>query len=62
MLLGVVGDHVPEIPFVELVGSGAKASPEQIGGTAVKVELTLGFTVMINVVVVAHCPAAGVNV
>jgi hypothetical protein len=29
-------DHVPVIPFVDVVGSGDKVSPEQIGPTALK--------------------------
>ena len=46
----------------EVVGSGDKVAPEQIGATAVNVGVTLVLTVMDNVVVVAHCPAVGVNV
>ena len=48
--------------LVELVGNAASAAPEHIGATALKVGITLGFTVIINDVVVAHCPAVGVNV
>ena len=50
------------IPLLELVGKGFNVPPEQIGATAVKVGVILGFTVMVSVVVVAHCPAAGVKV
>ena len=56
------GAHVPVMPLVEVVGSGASTAPEQIGTTAAKVGVMLGLTVMVSVVVVAHCPAAGVNV
>jgi len=56
------GVQVPIIPLVDVVGKADKAAPEQIGATAVKVGVTFGFTVMVNVVVVAHCPAVGVNV
>ena len=58
------GDHVPVIgvAFVDDVGSGDKVPPEQIGGTALKVGVMFGFTVIVNVAVVAHCPAVGVNV
>ena len=48
------GDHVPVIPLFEVVGKAAKVAPEHIGATAVKVGVTWGFTVMVNVVVVAH--------
>ena len=56
------GDHVPAIPFKEVVGKFASAAPEQMGATAVKVGGLLGFTVIVIVFVVAHCPAVGVKV
>ena len=56
------GDHVPEIPLFDVVGKAAKVAPEQMGATAVKVGVTCGLTVMVKVVVVAHCPALGVKV
>ena len=56
------GDHVPVILLFDVVGKGDKASPVQIGETAVKVGVTFGFTVMVNVVVVAQSPAVGVKV
>jgi hypothetical protein len=56
------GDQVPVIPLLEVVGNGAKTAPEQIAATAANVGVTFGVTVMISVVVVAHCPAVGVNV
>jgi hypothetical protein len=58
------GDHVPVIgvAFVDDVGSAASVAPLQIGATALNVGVTFGFTVIVNVVVVAHCPAVGVNV
>jgi hypothetical protein len=56
------GAHVPGIPLFDVVGSGDKVAPEQTGATAVKVGVTFGLTVMVNVVVVAHCPALGVKV
>jgi len=56
------GDHVPVIPLFEVVGNAANVAPEQMGATAVNVGVTCGFTVMVNVVVVAHCPALGVKV
>jgi len=50
------------MPLLEVVGSGASVAPEQIGATAVNVGVMLGLTVIVNVVVVAHCPAVGVKV
>jgi phosphate starvation-inducible membrane PsiE len=56
------GDQEPVIPFKEVVGSAVKLAPEQIAATGVKVGITFGLTVIVNVVVVAHKPAVGVNV
>ena len=61
-VLLIAGDHVPVILLLEVVGNAAKASPLQIGATAVKVGVTFGLTVMVMVVVVAHCPEVGVKV
>jgi len=61
-LLSKAGAHVPVIPLLEVVGSGASVAPEQIGATVLKVGVTLGLTVMVKVAVVAHCPAVGVKV
>ena len=58
----MAGDQVPVTPLVEVVGKGARASPEQIGATGVKVA-AIGFTTIVIVVgVTAHCPAVGVKV
>ena len=62
VLLTVAGDQVPVMPFVDVNGSNGATSPEQIGATAAKVGVALGFTVTVNVVEVAHCPASGVKV
>ena len=48
--------------LVEVVGNGANTAPEHIAATALNVGVMFGLTVMVKVVVVAHCPAAGVNV
>ena len=56
------GAHVPVIPFVEVVGKGAKTVPEHIVATAANAGVTFGVTAIVNVVVVAHWPAVGVNV
>ena len=50
------------MPSLEVVGSGFSVAPEQIAGTAGNVGVTFGLTVIVSVAVVAHCPAAGVNV
>jgi hypothetical protein len=56
------GDQVPVIPLVEVVGNADKVAPEHIGATAANVGVIFGLTVIVNVVVVAHCPAVGVKV
>ena len=56
------GAHVPVIALFDVVGNAASGSPEQMGATAVKVGVMFGLTVIVNVVVVAHCPAVGVKV
>ncbi len=62
-VLFTAGLQVPVMAgeLFELVGS-VKLPPLQIGATCVKVGVTGGFTVTVMVAVVAHCPAAGVNV
>ena len=61
-VLSRAGAHEPVMPLFEVVGSGDRVAPEQIGVTAVNVGVTLLFTVIVSVAVVAHCPAVGVNV
>ena len=61
-MLTVAGFHMPVIPFVEVVGSTGADEPLHIGAMALKVGVVLLFTVTVNAVVVAHCPAFGVNV
>jgi len=48
------GDHEPEIPLFDVVGSGDRVPPVQTGATAVNVGVMLVFTVIVKVVVVAH--------
>jgi len=50
------------MPLLDVVGNGFNVPPEQMGATAVNVGVMFGFTVMVRVVVVAHCPAPGVKV
>ena len=61
-VLSNAGDQNPVIPLFEVVGKADKVAPEQIGVTAVNVGAILELTVIVNVAVVAHCPAVGVNV
>jgi phage terminase large subunit len=55
------GNQDPVMPFKEIVGSAVKLAPEQIAATGLKVGVIFGFTVIVNVVVVAHSPAVGVK-
>ena len=48
------GAHVPVIPLVDVVGKAVNVAPEQIAATGVNAGTTLGLTVTVNVVVVAH--------
>ena len=56
------GAQVPVMPLLEVVGKADKVAPEHIRATAVNVGVTLVLTEIVSVVVVAHCPAVGVNV
>ena len=62
MLLMVVGLQVPVIPLVDVPGNVGAGEPEQKSGIAANVGVTFGVTVISSVVVVAHCPTAGVKV
>ena len=55
---------MPVTPLSEVVGNVGTASPEQIVNVVPKlnVGVTFGVTVTVRLVVVAHCPAVGVNV
>jgi len=57
-----VGDQLPAILLFDVVGNALNVPPEQIAATCVNVGVVNGFTVIVIVVVVAHCPDAGVNV
>ncbi len=56
------GVQVPVIPLLDVVGKAESASPEQMSATELNVGVTIGFTVMVKVVVEAHCPTLGVKV
>ena len=63
-MLTTPGVHDPVIPLVELVGNVGADAPAQMDKLVPKLNagVILGLTVRSNVVIVAHCPAAGVNV
>jgi hypothetical protein len=50
------------MPSFDVSGNALNTCTEQIGATAVNVGVIFGLTVIVNVAVVAHCPAVGVNV
>jgi hypothetical protein len=50
----VAGLHVPVMPLFEVAGKRGGTVPEQKAGMAVNVGVTLGFTVTLRVVDVAH--------
>ena len=52
------------MPFVEVAGSAGTTPPAHMVNAVPKsnVGVMFGLTVTVNVVVVAHCPAVGVNV
>ena len=58
------GLHVPVYPLSEVEGKVGTVPPTHkvIPVPKLKEGMVLGVTVMVNVVVVAHCPDAGVNV
>ena len=62
VLLTTAGLQVPVIPLVEVVGNVGATEPEQNAGIAANAGVTLGVTVISSVVIVAHCPIAGVKV
>jgi hypothetical protein len=62
VVLSKAGDHEPVYPSSEVVGNAFSVPPEQIAATALNVGVVFGVTVTVSVVVVAHCPAVGVNV
>lgn len=61
-VLLMAGDQIPVIPFVEVVGKGAIAVPVQTGGTALKVGVAIGLTLIVRLPLTAHCPLLGVKV
>ncbi|MNL88348.1 hypothetical protein D3C87_2179990 [compost metagenome] len=58
----IAGLQLPLIPLVETVGKVASGAPLQIGFTCTKAGVALGVITIVIVVLMAHCPAAGVKV
>lgn len=61
VVLLMPGLQNPVIPLFEVVGRAGIAAPEQYGPTGEKLGVTFELTVIVNVVVEAHCPGVGVN-
>lgn len=63
-MLTVAGLHVPVTPLVDVVGNAGTVDPIQMEALVPKLKagVRIGFTVTVNVCVVAHTPAVGVNV
>jgi hypothetical protein len=62
VVLFSAGVHTPVIPLLEVISNGDSVAPTQIAATWVNVGVTIGFTTMISVTIVADWPIAGVNV
>ena len=62
VVLSKEGDQVPVTPLLEVEGRLDKASPLQIGFTALKEGVIIGFTTISMLDVTAHWPASGVKV
>ena len=58
----VEGLHVPLIPLFDVDGKTPGVAPTQNGPMALKVGVTLAFTVIESETPIAHCPALGVKV
>ena len=54
VLLTVAGDHIPTIPFKEVVGNTGAVVPVQKAGIALNVGVTNGLTVIEIVVIAPH--------
>ena len=62
VVLFKAGNQVPVIPLFDVVGRAFKVVPLQTAETELNAGVTLGFTVILKVAFVAHCPALGVKV
>ena len=61
-VLFIAGDQVPVTPLLEVEGKLGKESPLQIGFTALKEGVIIGFTTISMLDVTAHWPVSGVKV
>ena len=61
-ILSKVGDHVPVIPLLDVVGKAVSVPPLHIEATAVNIGTVGVSTVIVIVVATAHCPTVGVKV
>jgi hypothetical protein len=62
VLLTVAGLQVPVIPLVEVVGKIGAVAPLHIAAIVANVGVTIGLTVTVMILVVAHNPAVGVKI
>ena len=58
----MAGLHVPVMPFEEVVGNTGATDLGHIAGILLNVGVVCGLTVIVSEAVIAHSPAAGVNV
>ena len=61
-MLIVAGVQVPVMPSIEVVSNAGATDPWQNGPIGLKVTVTSGMIVILNVLFIAHCPGFGVNV
>ena len=62
MLLTIEGFQLPAIPLFEIFGKIGGVSLLQIDVLKVNIGVTIGFTTILIIVLVAHCPLVGVGV
>ena len=61
-ILSKAGDHAPVIPLLDTVAKAFSVPPWHIAATGVNVGTVGVSTVIVIVVIVAHCPKLGVKV
>lgn len=61
-MLTIAGFQVPVIELVDVVGKTGRVEPEHIGAMAVKVGVTVGLTVTLKFVAIAHSQGLGVKI
>ena len=60
-MLTIAGFQVPVIELVDVVGKTGLVEPEHIGAMAAKIGVTVGLTVTLKEVAIAHSPTLGVK-